>query len=258
MDGARIEQETGWQVAHRVDCPSTNDWARAACANGPVGRQAFVATRQSAGRGREGRAFASPAGGLYVSLVLEVPPEDVPAGVVALVALAAAEAVETVAPVRVAIKWPNDLLVEGRKLGGILLETAGSPGSVIAGIGINLDGIPVDLPAAVRATTSALAEATGSAVPPAVALSALLRAVDRLQARRRGAGGREAIAAGWRRRIAFLDQPVTCRYRGADLTGLLRDVSLDRGLLIEEPDSGPVWRQAEHVQDLRPPGRTIG
>ena len=58
-------------------------------------------------------------------------------------------------------------------------------------------------------------------------------------------------------RLAWIGQVVTCRYRGADVQGVLEDISLDRGLLIREEASAPVWRQAEHVQDLRPPGRTI-
>ena len=257
MDVARMQTETGWHVVHEASCASTNDLALALARERPEGRQVVVADAQVAGRGREGRAFASPAGGLYASLLLAVASEDVPATAVALVALAAAEAVEVVADVPVAIKWPNDLEVGGRKVGGILLEVAAPPGIVCAGIGINAGRAPTDLPDDVRPWITGLGDEAGGPVDRDALLRALLAAIDDVQARRAAPGGRDAIAEAWRARLAWIGQVVTCRYRGADVQGVLEDISLDRGLLIREEASAPVWRQAEHVQDLRPPGRTI-
>jgi BirA family biotin operon repressor/biotin-[acetyl-CoA-carboxylase] ligase len=247
----------GWRVIRLPRCPSTNDAAVERVARDPRPRQVIVADAQSAGRGREGRPFASPPGGLYASLILRVPPEDIPGPTVALVAVAAAEAIEAVVDVPVAIKWPNDLWIDGRKVGGILLELAGPIGTVIAGIGINVQRVPEDLPAEVRAQTGSLSEAAGREVARDHVLRALLSSIDRLQARRELPEGAAAIAAAWRGRLALIGEAVTCRHAGVEVHGVLEDVSLEAGLLIRDAHSGPVWRQAEHVQDLRRAARTI-
>ncbi len=253
MDVASLEARSGWRIRHHAAVASTNDEARTA----PGPRCLVVADRQTAGRGREGRAFASPAGGLYASLVLAVPPEDVPAGVVALVALAAAEAIDAVVGTpRAAIKWPNDLWLAGRKVGGILLERR-DDGHVVAGIGINVAAVPADLPADLRPHVGALADAGGDDVTRDDVLLALLAAVDRRQAARATAEGAATIEAAWKARLALLGEPVTYTHAGRVHAGVLEDVSLAAGLLVRDPVSGPVWRAGEHVQDLRPAGRRI-
>ncbi|MCX6100699.1 MAG: biotin--[acetyl-CoA-carboxylase] ligase, partial [Candidatus Bipolaricaulota bacterium] len=97
---------------------------------------AVAADEQTAGRGRHGRSWLSPTGGLYVTFIV---PND---GLIALRAgLAAARAVEDLSiPVR--LKWPNDLIVSERKLGGILIETARDV--ALVGVGINLEESPID------------------------------------------------------------------------------------------------------------------
>ena len=257
MDVDRIAAETGWALHHLARARSTNDEAAALVAAGAGPRTAVVADRQSAGRGREGRRFASPAGGLYVSLLLAAHRRDLPGPMVALVALAAAEAIEERTAAAVAIKWPNDLWIERRKVGGILLESSDARGPVIAGIGINVRAVPEDLPAEVRAATGALSAFSVQPVDPAGLLCALLMGVDRLQDRRAKAGGAAANEAGWRRRLALIGEEIVCRHGGAELRGVLEDVSLRDGLLIRAADSGPVWRRAEHVQDLTSAPRTI-
>ncbi|MBW6522259.1 biotin--[acetyl-CoA-carboxylase] ligase [Sphingomonas sp. RHCKR47] len=114
--------------------------------------------RQLAGRGRLGRDWASPAGNLYASTIVTLRADDPPAPSLALVAaVALEEAVAGVLPEaarrKLAIKWPNDLLIAGAKVSGILLERAGN--HVVIGIGVNVAHHP-DLPD--RATTSLHAE----------------------------------------------------------------------------------------------------
>jgi BirA family biotin operon repressor/biotin-[acetyl-CoA-carboxylase] ligase len=114
--------------------------------------------RQLAGRGRLGRDWASPAGNLYASTIVTLRADDPPAPSLALVAAAALEeAIVGVLPEaarrKLAIKWPNDLLIAGAKVSGILLERAGT--HVVVGIGVNIAHHP-DLPD--RATTSLHAE----------------------------------------------------------------------------------------------------
>jgi BirA family biotin operon repressor/biotin-[acetyl-CoA-carboxylase] ligase len=102
------------------------------------------AARQTGGRGRLGRAWDSPDGNLYASTLVRLQPGDPSAPTLALVAAVAVHAL--VAPLvtgQARIKWPNDILVDGAKLSGILLERAGD--DVIIGIGINVAGYPEGL-----------------------------------------------------------------------------------------------------------------
>jgi len=257
MDHGALQARTGWTVHHLALTTSTNDVAARLVAQGARGRTVVLADRQTSGRGREGRAFASPLGGLYASLLLDAAAEDVPARVVGMVAVAAADAIDEAAGLRTAIKWPNDLWLGRRKVGGILLERSAPDRPVVAGIGINVRAAPQGLPPDVAATVSALDPASGRTVDREALLEALLGAVDAWSGRRAQPGGAEMLENAWRARLALIGEDVCCRYAGRLLRGVLEDVSLERGLLLRDALSGPVWRPGEHVQDLRPAGRTI-
>ncbi len=129
------------------------------------------AERQVAGRGRLGRSWSDGTGNLFASTIVRLQPGDPAATTLTLVAaVALAEAVARFAPGRVTIKWPNDLLIDGAKLSGILLER-GNAEAVVIGFGVNLASHP-DLPD--RPTTSLRAQGI-EVTPPAM--------LDRLQAR---------------------------------------------------------------------------
>lgn len=120
---------------------STNDDARSLARSGAPQGTVVLASRQTAGRGRLGRAWESPAGGAYFSAVLrpKVGPADA-ASLALVVALGAARGLEKLG-VRPSLKWPNDLLLEGGKLAGILLEMAAESDRVewvVAGMGLNV------------------------------------------------------------------------------------------------------------------------
>jgi BirA family biotin operon repressor/biotin-[acetyl-CoA-carboxylase] ligase len=142
------------------------------------------AERQTGGRGRQGRAWQSPPGNLCISTIVRLRPGDPPPPSLALVAAIALQEVAALfAPgVPVTIKWPNDLLVQGAKLSGILLERAED--AVIIGFGVNLAAHPTDTP---RAAVS-LAAIAGAAPDPAVFAEALAEAFARWLGRWRGEG----------------------------------------------------------------------
>jgi BirA family biotin operon repressor/biotin-[acetyl-CoA-carboxylase] ligase len=142
------------------------------------------AERQTGGKGRQGREWHSPEGNLYVSTLVRLRPGDPPAPTLALVAaVALQEVVSAYLPVhQVLIKWPNDLLVEGAKLAGILLERADD--AVVIGIGVNLAHHPQGLE---RPVTS-LCDLTGSAPDPALFLENLADSFARWLGRWRGEG----------------------------------------------------------------------
>lgn len=125
-----------WLIA-LPECPSTSTWAlerHAALAHG-----ACVHTpRQTAGRGRQGRVWHAPRGVLTASWLLRFAAEPSPGPLALACGLALLHAVEGLAPgLQLAVKWPNDLLLDGRKLAGLLCESP-RPGTVVVGVGLNL------------------------------------------------------------------------------------------------------------------------
>ena len=194
-----------WLGSHRIDlldCGSTNDeaarLARAGARHGTV----VTAETQRAGRGRDGRAWQSPAGmGLYLSAVVRppLPLADVPPMTLAI-GVGLCDAVRSFGA-DAELKWPNDLLVRGKKLAGVLVE-AQSQGTrleaVIVGIGVNIAGeIPVEV--AERAIT--LEEAAGTKIDKQRFTQTLLEHVEHW-IDRYVANGLVAINSAWEERMA--------------------------------------------------------
>lgn len=206
--------------------PSTNDAARERL---PETGEAFVlAGRQTAGRGRLGRHFDSGPGGLYVSCAFPVESLQRALTLPAFAALVVAEAVERCLPCTVAIKWPNDLLLQGKKVCGILTEGVASPRpGVILGIGLNVSN---DLPASLPEAGS-LCALTGVPLPLETLIGALL---PRLQALVRGqAGPAPALLERYRARCATLGRTVTVTQGSRSFSGLALDIDGEGALLVQ-------------------------
>ncbi|MGB9893071.1 MAG: biotin--[acetyl-CoA-carboxylase] ligase [Candidatus Saccharicenans sp.] len=143
---------------------STMDFARQLAKQGYPEGTAVLSNEQVQGRGTKGRTWHSARGlGLYVSFILRPSPSNL--NLLPLAAgLAAAEAAEAVSGLKLSLKWPNDLIYKGKKLGGILCE-AGSSGPktswAIAGLGINLNHSLEDFPADLMTTATSLFLITG-------------------------------------------------------------------------------------------------
>ena len=230
------------------------------------------AERQTAGRGRQGRAWVSPAGNLYASTIVRLRPSDPPAATLALVAAVALEEVVSLyylpdkgrAPVGkagvtersanqstplqlgsglrrgVMLKWPNDLLLDGAKLSGILLERAGD--AVVIGIGVNLAHHPVDTD---RVATSLAAH--GVTVEPAPFLEALAEIFARWLARWRNEGV-AAVRDRWVARAHPAGAALTARLPdGTSVDGLFERLDAD-GALILRLASGE--RRVIHAGDV--------
>jgi BirA family transcriptional regulator, biotin operon repressor / biotin---[acetyl-CoA-carboxylase] ligase len=160
---------------HERETRSTNERARALAAGGAPHGTLVTAGHQTAGRGRQGRTWSAPADrALLASLVLRTLPELLPLAA----AVAVAEAVEASAPDvgTPALKWPNDVLVDGRKVAGILVEGRPQEGWAVLGIGVNVAVGPGDLPGDLAARAAGL-----NLEPDAVdrVLAALLGALER-------------------------------------------------------------------------------
>lgn len=146
---------------------STSDEALRRIRAGAASEDAIVARRQTAGRGRLGRRWASPEGNLYMTLVFPAPAMDRIGEIALVAALGAGEAITRLlpGPAKISYKWPNDLMLDGKKLGGILIESELDPAGrrwVAVGIGVNVAHAPADLPA------TSLVQAGAAIVPDAL------------------------------------------------------------------------------------------
>jgi BirA family biotin operon repressor/biotin-[acetyl-CoA-carboxylase] ligase len=130
-----VSERLGSPRLHLRETDSTNERARALAIAGAPHGMLVTAGEQRAGRGRQGRTWSAPAGrALLASLVLR----DAPALLALASAVAVADVVSASAGVEAAIKWPNDVLLDGRKVAGILAEGRPQEGWVVLGIGINV------------------------------------------------------------------------------------------------------------------------
>jgi len=189
-------------------------WAAEAAPDGAL----VLAEHQTAGRGRHGRTWAdTPGAGLLLSLILRPTLAAESLGMVPLAAgVAVAEAVEEVAGLAPALKWPNDVLVDGRKAAGVLVEgqfAAGQAPVLVVGVGVNVNGGEPPPEAAPHATS--LAVAAGRPVARAPLLAAFLgRLEEHLDGLAEDGGAR--LRAAWEARMAGRDATVTVRFPGTE------------------------------------------
>ena len=177
-----------WNPLLLNETTSTNDVARVQGRKGEPAGLVVAASRQTAGRGRLGRAWESPpARGLYVSLLLRPELTSAETGRLPILAsVAAVDAVEALTGWRPQIKWPNDLVANGRKLGGLLIETEMTGASMafaVIGIGLNVRQTEDDFSPELRDRATSLHLATGQLHRRADVLVALLHAFARRLAR---------------------------------------------------------------------------
>ena len=155
--------------------PSTNDRVRELAAEGAAAFTVVTAETQTTGRGRSGKRWESPTGlGLWISFLLRPPAGGAPALTPILVGLATARAIEALCPeLHPEMKWPNDVFVSGRKVGGILCEGVG-PDAVVVGVGLNICQREEDFPYALRDQATSLEAAGCSGVSRAELAGGLL------------------------------------------------------------------------------------
>jgi BirA family biotin operon repressor/biotin-[acetyl-CoA-carboxylase] ligase len=192
-----------------------------------------LAEEQTGGRGRFQRAWLSPPGGSLMLSVLVRPPLPRAALLPALLALAAAEAIEQTTGLRVRLKWPNDLLVDGQKTGGVLVESRlrGDEATLVGGIGINVNFDPHRVPG-IPATATSLSQAAGHAIDRRALLSALLDRLDALYDRLLAGGD---LIPQWRERIETLGKTVEVRAGDRVVRGQALDVDRAGRLLVRLP-----------------------
>ena len=223
----------------RVD--STNDEVRRRVEAGAEPGLVVLAGQQTSGRGRHGRAWASPPGNLYASVLLRIDGPLAASAQLSFVAgLALADALERHAPgdVQLRLKWPNDVLIGQAKVAGILLESAGQangsgPRCVIVGTGVNIASYPEGTPY----PATSLAAGGFAAITPRALLASYLGALDRWLAQWRDAGFAE-VRAAWRARSTGLGEKIRLRLDREELYGRFVDVTPSGALLLDLDGGG--------------------
>ena len=255
LDAARLRAEAralGCRLPDALEMhfliDSTNDHLHAAPPPAPGAARVAFAELQSAGRGRRGRRWIAPFGsGLTFSVAwtFAETPADLPALGLAL-GVAIAKALRSLGAQRLTLKWPNDLLHDGRKLGGLLTQLrqeAGGAATVVAGLGLNL-ALPADARDAIDRSAAGsrdhpaipvadLASAIPGGLPSRNLIAARLVIGLEEALREFAAGGYAGFADDWAALDALRDVPVRVHHGSEVLEGTARGTDRDGALLIE-------------------------
>ena len=220
----RVVRETG----------STIDLARQWLSEGGPEGGVVVADRQSQGRGRLGRPWASPEGGLWMSVIVRPGlPASASGRLGVVVALAAAEAVARESGGAIGLKWPNDIMITQRKVGGVLVDTVVRGSRVEAAVlslGLNVNLSPQDLPEAIQPTATSLRVETGRDWPLESLAARVLEEMERLwpYLARDGAD----LAAKWRQYDALAGADVTIALDNSEVPGRAGGIDGDGALIL--------------------------
>lgn len=231
--------ETAWagrEIIYLRSVDSTNRYARELAARGAAEGTLVVADEQTAGRGRRGRGWLSPAGeGVFMSLILrpQAHPSQV-AGLSLQAALATARAIASVTGLDARIKWPNDIVCGGKKVCGMLLEMNADEQSVrdvVAGIGINVH--QRDFPPEIAQTAASLDLLTGTSVNRAALVRAFLQEFETVSSMAQAG----TLMDAYRKCSATLAQRVQVIAPSGTFTGTALEVT-DSGSLIVLDEQG--------------------
>lgn len=228
----------GLEVHDRID--STNVRAMAQAALGAPGGSVWLAERQTAGRGRRGRPWVSPFGAnLYLSILWRYPLAPAALGGASLAAgVAVARALRGCGVAGLTLKWPNDLLWQGRKLGGLLLEVSGEaqgPSYLVVGLGLNLrmderQGQAIDQP------WTDLHRALDGTPPGRNRLAALLIDALAQALERYGRRGLGPFIADWEAFDRLRGQPIALRLGERTIAGRYEGIAPDGALRLRTPE----------------------
>lgn len=244
---ARQSREVGKHVVYRESVDSTMDLARARANEGAPHGTLVLAEEQTAGRGRRGRSFYSPAmENLYFTLVLRCP-MDVHRRLPVIVPLAVCEAIREFVPAA-AVKWPNDIWVSERKACGMLIDAEISAGGAVAfpGIGINVNGDPTLQPE-LRDIATSLAREAGAPVSRERLLAGICNRLEALLE-----ADEHEVALRYRELSCILGREVTVHpHAGEAFSGMATEIAETGDLAVLMADGRTEWVTAADVT-LRP------
>lgn len=240
--------EIGAKIVRVESCPSTNNLAKDLAQSGESEGTVVISEEQTQGKGTKGRSwFSARKKGLYLSVILSPPSPEV--SLIPLAAgLAVSDAVFSTVGIRIGLKWPNDLVWEGKKLGGLLCES-GYLGNrvnyVILGLGLNLSHEKDDFPEEIRQQAVSLKLIIREDADEKALLENLWQALNRwyglfLQ------GKREKIISAFQERSALpLGSKVTLIVNGEEISGIYKGINHQGGLVLERGGEERTFFSAE-------------
>ncbi len=233
-------KRVGRSIFFKRSVASTNSWARRFARLGACDGTVFLAESQTAGRGRLKRKWVSPAGGLWFSVVLRPKLKSAEAfGLVFAASLAVAEVLEELYGLKTQVKWPNDVLVDSKKVCGILAETkleSKNVEYVVVGVGINANfGVKRFLPEDLWKTATSLEDELGRKIELEMLFKALLEKLERLCDVFLEKGFC-VVLDEWKKYAGFLGRQVEVVSMDEELTGLALDVDSSGSLVLKLGD----------------------
>lgn len=227
-----------WTVHAFGSVGSTNDVAVNLARSGAPEGTLVVASVQTAGRGRRGEPWESPEGGLWMSFVLRPRLEASRRPGISLVsATAVARALHAISGLPVRLKWPNDVLVGGRKIGGVMVESAGD--ALVVGMGVNVNIPPDDLPRPRWYEATSLLRETGRLWDRAELAGRIVDAFESRYEAYTGAG-RDRVLDEWRRLSLILNEIVSVAGGGLTFDGTVVGIDEDAAVIVRLPDGRQV------------------
>lgn len=208
---------------------STNDYAKELAKKGAASGLTVWAHEQTAGRGRQGNAWVSIPGNLFMTMVLRPRADATNVGQLSfLCAVALANVLSGLAPkgTEISLKWPNDLLINRKKAAGILIETEGHASWAVAGIGVNITSAPEN---------AVCLRDIGVDCTAGDVLESLVREILRLFAEWEE-GGFGSIRKAWLQRAYRLNEEITARLPKETLKGIFKGIDETGALLLQLPD----------------------
>ncbi|UCD08824.1 MAG: biotin--[acetyl-CoA-carboxylase] ligase [Dehalococcoidales bacterium] len=224
----------GQRVLYYPSVTSTNEIAKKDAKRGIDEGTVVIADEQTAGRGRLKRTWLTPEGNIALSVVLYPEIRTMPS-LIMMASLAVSRSIETVTGVQTQIKWPNDVLIDGRKVCGILIESDVRNEKVnyaIIGIGMNLN-IEIDVLSGVQFPATSLYFETGKEVSRLQIIRELLKALDNLYNTDIPGG---LVFSQWRDRLVTLGKKVKVTSGEKVFEGIAESVETDGSLLIRNCD----------------------
>lgn len=226
----------GKTVLFSSSVPSTNDWAKKLAAMGAAEGTVAVAETQTAGRGRLEREWISPKGGLYFSVIVRPEFDATEAAKLVFVAgLAVADALREECCLKIETKWPNDVLVNGRKICGILAEmntTNQKVNYAVIGVGINANfDIRRVFPPSLKPVTTSIENQVGSRIKLDNLFRAVMSKLEKTYSLFEQQGF-APILAEWKKYAAFLGQKVEVTDQREEIVGLALDVDREGALIL--------------------------
>ncbi len=224
----------GQRVIYFRRLKSTMEVARREAQQGAAEGTVIVAEEQTAGRGRIRRPWLSPRGSIAVSIIL-YPDTDYLPSLIMLSSLAAVRSIEAVTGLKLELKWPNDVLINGRKVCGILVQSDVRGNRVdyaIIGIGINVNFKLSNLPE-ISPTATSLSDELGREVPPLDIIRHLLVEVERVYLNLQAG---DSIYEEWRDKLVTLGRPVHVTSGETVYEGIAESVARDGSLLLRHSD----------------------